>query len=324
MAVGDPTGADLASGITNGNTLATYGDWTEREITFDSPIELTSGMKYAIVVKAPDVVGDAELYWSARTDNPYANGVLYRSNNSGSSWTILTNKDVWFKTKADGVEKEDGSFVEDVGNTSYSAYGTTWLAQIFTASSTYTISSVVLRLTQYLDWGGSVETVTVSIRATDLGLPGAPTNPSPSDSVDPNITLDETPLSWDASDPVADTYEIYFRKLGDDWDLVGVAQAGVEWTIDFGTLAYGTTYQWKIDATNVYGTTPGTVWSFTTISFGRILVSYVLIPGGSGAGPYDDPPGIEGTDWTWTGGNAMLAVRRLVVAINNKIWYEIV
>lgn len=151
--------------------------------------------------------------------------------------------------------------------------------------------------------------------------PGKPTNPSPTDAAS-SITLDETPLSWDASDPAADTYEVYFRESGDDWSLVGEAQAGVEWAVDFGTLAYGTTYEWRIDATNEHGTTTGDTWSFDTISYDQIRVSYRLISGGSGAGPYDDPSGTEGTDWAWTGESNILTVKRLIAAANSKIWYE--
>jgi hypothetical protein len=155
-------------------------------------------------------------------------------------------------------------------------------------------------------------------------VPGKPTNPSPTDAVS-SITLDETPLSWDASDPAADTYEVYFREQGDSWELVGTAQAGVEWTIEFGILTYGTTYEWRIDATNDTGTTTGDTWTFDTIDFDQIRVSYILLPGGAGAGhgPYDDPPGTEGTDWDWTGENNMLTIKRLVAAANDKIWHEV-
>jgi len=315
----EPIGDDLCVGTTNGNTLEEYTDWTEREITFGVPVELTEGEEYAIVVRAIGVVGDAQLYWSTRIDDPYADGNQYRSTDSGDSWTSY-EQDSWFKTKADGVEKDDGSFEPDGFNRATQVFGARWKAETFTAGSTYTISSIILKLAKYTTWGGTVETVTVGIRAT-AGAPGAPTNPSPTDA-DTNITLDETPLSWDASDPAADTYEVYFRESGDDWELVGVAQAGVEWTIEFGTLAYGTTYEWRIDATNEYGTTTGDTWSFDTITLHRILISYVLITGGSGAGPYDDPPGTEGTDWAWTGENTMLTVRRLIVAVDNKIWIE--
>lgn len=157
---------------------------------------------------------------------------------------------------------------------------------------------------------------------SELAVPGKPTIVSPSPTGVTNITLDETPLEWAAGDPAGDTYEIYFRESGDAWTKVGEAQAGVTWAITFGMLNYGTTYQWRIDATNEAGTTTGDTWSFTTIDFDQLRISYRLLPGGSGAGPYDDPPGTEGTDWSWTGENNMLAVRRLVVAANSKIWYE--
>jgi len=314
MAAGDPTGDDLCVGTTDGDTLATYGSWTEREITFVTPIELTSGTKYAIIVRA--AAGD--LMWSKRIDNPYANGDLYESSDSGSSWTIETDDDCWFKTKAMAVEKDDGSFEEDGFNRAETADD--WNAQTFTASSTYTISSVILKLSL---WTGTTPgTVTVSIRATDTGKPGQPTIVSPTPTGVTDITLDETPLEWATGDPAGDTYEIYFRESGDDWELVGVAQTGVTWAIVFGTLAYETTYEWRIDATNEYGTTEGATWSFDTIDYDRIRVSYRLISGGSGAGPYDDPPGTEGTDWAWTGENNMLTIKRLVAAANDKIWYE--
>ena len=153
-------------------------------------------------------------------------------------------------------------------------------------------------------------------------VPGKPTNPSPIDT-GTDITLDETPLSWDASvDGNADTYEVYFRESGGTWELVGVAQAGVSWAIAFGILDYETTYEWRIDATNVYGTTTGDTWSFGSISYDQIQISYRLISGGNGSGPYDSPPGTQGTDWEYTGLNNMISVRKLVVAANSKIWFE--
>ena len=153
-------------------------------------------------------------------------------------------------------------------------------------------------------------------------IPGKPTNPSPTDTAS-SITLDETPLSWGASaDGPADTYEVYFRESGGDWELVGAAQAGVSWTINFGILAYGTTYEWRIDATNDTGTTTGDTWSFDTIDFDQLRISYRLISGGNGNGPYDSTPGVQGTDWEYTGENNMLTVKKLVVAANDKIWHE--
>jgi len=170
-------------------------------------------------------------------------------------------------------------------------------------------------------WGSEGTAADANFRVYgDTPSPGLPTTPSPTNT-GTGITLDETPLSW-VTGGDTDTYEIYWRIQGDAWVLVGVAQAGLTWTIDFGTIAYGTTYEWRVDATNAYDTTTGTTWSFGSIAYDQLRISYVLISGGSGSGPYDDPPGTEGTDWSWTGLNNMMSVRRLVVAANSKIWYE--
>jgi len=170
-------------------------------------------------------------------------------------------------------------------------------------------------------WGNISTTNDMDFRIYGgVALPSKPTTPSPTDALT-DITLDHTPLSW-VDGGGADTFEVYLRVQGEDWTLVGVAQAGITWTIPFETITYGTTYEWRVDATNVYGTTTGDTWSFDSITFDRICISYVLVTGGSGAGPYDTPPGVEGTDWRWTGENNMLTVRKLVAAANNKIWYE--
>ena len=82
------------------------------------------------------------------------------------------------------------------------------------------------------------------------------------------------------------------------------------------------TFQWRVDATNEYGTTTGTTWEFTTPEFNTLKTSFRLIPGGSGSGPFDYPPGTEGTDWAWTGENSVVAIKRIVAAAADKIWYE--
>ena len=102
--------------------------------------------------------------------------------------------------------------------------------------------------------------------------------------------------------------------LNDQWHFHGVVEEIY--------LPPGTTFEWRVDATNEVGTTTGNTWEFTTQSLKIPKVSYVLISGGSGAGPYDYPPGEEGTDWNWTGENNMVSIRRLVAAANGKIWIE--
>ena len=91
---GQPSGGDKTSGTTNGNTLTAIspGEW--REITFSSPYSLTSGLKYAIVVRP---AGNA-LYWRNASPGGYANGAREESSDSGASWTTRTTSDFMFET----------------------------------------------------------------------------------------------------------------------------------------------------------------------------------------------------------------------------------
>lgn len=90
--------------------------------------------------------------------------------------------------------------------------------------------------------------------------PGAATNPSPANgatSVDVNANL-----AWTAGAD-ATSHDVYFGtdSTPDAGEFQG-NQAGT--SFDPGTLANNTTYYWRIDEVNGFGTTAGTVWSFTT------------------------------------------------------------
>jgi len=141
-------------------------------------------------------------------------------------------------------------------------------------------------------------------------LPGAPTLVSPTPTGVTGITLDETPLKWAAGDPAGDTYDVDFRVQGEDWVEVSSAQEALLLAIVFGTLGYGTTYEWRVTATNEYGSTTSDTWSFTCLSYDPPLPTGVTLDG-------DGVP--TGTP---TGENNMMTVRRLVAAARNKIFYE--
>jgi len=144
----------------------------------------------------------------------------------------------------------------------------------------------------------------------DSLVPGKPTLVSPTPTGVTGITLDETPLEWAAGDPAGDTYDVYFRVQGEDWVEVSSAQEALLWAIVFGTLGYGTIYEWRVDATNEYGTTTGDTWSFSCIAFDPPL------PTGVTLNAEGNPTG------TPTGENIMLTVKRLVAAAENAFWYE--
>jgi glycoprotein endo-alpha-1,2-mannosidase len=99
-----------------------------------------------------------------------------------------------------------------------------------------------------------------TVTATQASPPSKAVSPSPANSAsDVGITTD---LSWTAGDG-ATSHDVYFGtdSTPDSGEFQG-NQAGT--TFDTGTMAYSTTYYWRIDEINGNGTTTGDVWSFTT------------------------------------------------------------
>ena len=72
-----------------------------------------------------------------------------------------------------------------------------------------------------------------------------------------------TTLSWSAG-AGTDTHDVYFGTSPAGMTLVSNDQAGTSYSP--GTLNTSTTYYWRVDETNIIGTTTGDEWSFTTSS----------------------------------------------------------
>jgi hypothetical protein len=95
---GFPTGGDLCSGNTNGNTLPTGSPFEWREIKLGSGYGLSAGTTYAIVVRATS--GDASNYvlWRVDGSSPtYGGGMYLLSINSGLSWISGASYDLMFE-----------------------------------------------------------------------------------------------------------------------------------------------------------------------------------------------------------------------------------
>lgn len=177
MAAGDPTGDDLCVGTINGNDLPVFGYAPEtRQITFGSSVELTEGVKYAIVVRALDVGHDDRALWLVDLSGDYATGSKYSSTDGGSSWSETASQDFWFETLEGVYLRDSNTYMSENAGSSF--YGSNWQVQTFTATSTYSISSVKLKL-----WRDDAEaapgTITVSIKA--VTPPGKAQNPTPAD-----------------------------------------------------------------------------------------------------------------------------------------------
>lgn len=104
-AAGEPTGGNLASGTMDGDILSATSPGSWQEITFTSPIVLTSGTTYAIVVRATSGDLSNSVYWREDASSPsYASGSIGGSVDSGSTWTMYASSDFMFE-----AVEEDGN-----------------------------------------------------------------------------------------------------------------------------------------------------------------------------------------------------------------------
>ncbi len=123
----------------------------------------------------------------------------------------------------------------------------------FGAAGTY-----VLRLTASDSVLSAYDEVTITVNAV-VGPPTKATNPSPSNGAT-GVSLTPT-LSWTAGSG-ATSHKVYFGTSNPP--AYQTQQTAT--TYSPGTLANFTTYYWRIDEVNTYGTTTGDLWSFTTES----------------------------------------------------------
>lgn len=94
-----PTGSDLASGTTNGNTLPTSG-YEQREITLSAEVTLSANTTYAIVVRATSANSTNVAYWRSNFQTPnggYATGEWNESYDSGVTWYFQPYEDFDFE-----------------------------------------------------------------------------------------------------------------------------------------------------------------------------------------------------------------------------------
>jgi hypothetical protein len=94
---GKPTGADLTSGTTNGNTLPTGSPYEWRAITL-TQYWLEPETKYAIVCRALEASSPNEINWRSDSSSPsYTGGSFVYSQDAGSTWTVVTGTDCMFE-----------------------------------------------------------------------------------------------------------------------------------------------------------------------------------------------------------------------------------
>lgn len=94
---GKPTGPDLTSGTTNGNTLPTGSPYEWREITLTA-YTLSASTKYAIVCRCEGANYTNRVMWRVDASSPtYGGGSRGYSDNGGGSWSLDTYRDCLFE-----------------------------------------------------------------------------------------------------------------------------------------------------------------------------------------------------------------------------------
>jgi hypothetical protein len=332
-----PYGVDLCSVTVDTSTLpqisTAYG--TTIEFIFDSSYDLVNEGLYAIVVQTTGVNPVHAHEWGQHTSNNYAGGTRCYSFDNGDTWTSYPTRDNWFQTKASGIVKDvNDDDVSSVITIPFATQDIDLAAETFTASSSYTITSVVLKLWRQVAYTSG--TVTVSIKNAKA-LPTKANTPAPGNAA-ANVTLDQATLGW-VDGGGADTFNVYYGTESGSLSLVSSAQVGASFTVTGITngspYAYLSTRYWRIDSTNDAGTTTGDEWSFTTIRFDAPGVTYFYPTTGQyyrlliqSDGTYGDPPGVgvENTDYVFLAAgyeaNFIKTTRKLVSVANSKIWFE--
>lgn len=185
-----------------------------------------------------------------------------------------TSYDVYFGTDSVAVANADNTSPEFKGNQAglnYDppgnlAYDTTYYWRIDSVNTAGTTKGNV--------WSFTTE-------SAPAVPPDKVTGPVPADGAT-GVPVDQV-LSWDAAGG-ATSYDVYFGT-----DSVAVAAAdntspefkGNQADLSYdppGDLAYDTTYYWRIDSVNAFGTTTGDVWSFTTVTPAALVIVTRRLP----------------------------------------------
>lgn len=332
----------LDSTTFDANALTTSYAW--KSVTLSASI--SSGTKYCITVE-PSAGG---LVWAGDNTPPYDTGgcQIYTT-----YWYTVDAVDMLFKVYGDtGLAKPTNpSPANDSTAVDFSTLGLSWdngggavkynvfigasgnLTKVSNEQSntTYTTSLTELGtifgqspINQKIYWRVDASDGLNWVTGDEWNFDSRPikvSNPTPVDeAIDQSIYVG---ASWDGSLNTK-KYDLYIAPHEESYILAAtdLTEDEVEKIYSYYQLDHGVDYDWRIDAKNDFGVVQGDVWTFSTLYLNPPSAKWELIPGGSGQGPWDIPPGVPGVDFRWVGDNSMITTKRLVIAAMNRIWFE--
>lgn len=348
---GYPTG--VASGSKSVDidsiTTSTNGEWVTFDFGEGNEVSISSSTQYWIKIDTPSA-GDASNYvcWIRDSSNGFGNGspaYYYGAWTGGTGdfffelWDSLpgggegdpptkatnptpANSATEVDFSAFGLSWDDGGnsdsydvYIGDTGSltkVSSEQVGTTYTTTLVEIQSVIGSSPIEQKIYWRIDSINENGTTTGDEWNFDP-RPGQASSPSPTnEATGQNMGLT---LSWTAGTN-ASTESVTGGQTGNLSEL----------TTDLEVQEYGwdiwagnTEHQWRVDSTNQFGTTTGTVWSFTTLTFDPVMPSWENLSGKT-LGPLTG--GTEGVDFRYLGLNTMSTVKRLVCAAQSALYYE--
>lgn len=165
--------------------------------------------------------------------------------------------------------------------------------------------------------------------------PAAPTTPSP---VNGATAVSVCPaLSWAAS-ALAVSYSLLTGPSSGSLASLVTGVAEVSYSVEADVYDYVTTYNWRVDATNQFGATTGTVWTFTSLRFDPPHVTYYYNSGTPATSFYyflltqpdgtlgsPPPTGVENTDYEILTGylpNFINTNKKLIALAKCGLYYQ--
>jgi hypothetical protein len=197
---------------------------------------------------------------------------------SGETWTFTTGENAPPSLAADPTPADSATGIGLSTSLNWSASARATGYQLFlwktseSAPETPTATSANPGYTATLEVGtsyswrvdalNSVGTTTGTVWTFTTGFPpAAVTAPFPADGDTAPLVYDH--LDW-ANSPTATSYRVFFWEENEDEPTTPTATVTESQSLQTVILAPFSTYHWRVDAVNAFGTTTGTAWSFTT------------------------------------------------------------